>query len=66
MIGSSDVEVKVFSLFFKRDDIKSYFYTNGYNSMEMGKVLKMRKWVMVKVKSLRRREWTETQLERLA
>lgn len=62
--GSGDVgQVKVFTFFFKRDDIKAFYKLVGG---ERGKVLQKRKWMVVKAKSLRRRERIGTQLEKTA
>lgn len=58
-------QVKVFPSCFERDDIKAYLYTNGYNSAERENMLQKRKWVIVKAKSLRRREWIRMQWERM-
>ena len=49
--------------FFKRDDIKAFYKPVGG---ERGKVLQKRQWMVVKAKSLRRRECIGTQLEKTA
>lgn len=54
------------SLFCKRDDIKAYLYTNGYNSVERQKVSQKKKIHDCQSKSLSRSQQTRTQLERLA